>query len=131
MKPTNNLSRRSFVAGSIAGSAVAASARAMAAAMPFISDAESVIAINAEGEGTSSSVTADLANYLAWRGVTAETHTVAPGTRAVGEVLLDACSGCDLLVMGAYTHSRVRQMILGGVTKYVLANAAMPVLMGH
>ncbi len=109
----------------------AQAARAMSAAMPFITDAKSVTVINAEGEGTSSSVTADLATYLAWRGVTADTRTVAPGTRAVGEVLLDACSGCDLLVMGAYTHSRVRQMILGGVTKYMLANAAMPVLMGH
>ncbi len=109
----------------------AQAARAMAAAMPFIIDAESVTVINAEGEGTSSSVPADLVTYLAWRGVTADTHTVAPGKRADGEVLLDSCSGCDLLVMGAYTHSRVRRLILGGVTKHVLSNAAMPVLMGH
>jgi nucleotide-binding universal stress UspA family protein len=109
----------------------AQAARAMAAAIPFIIDAESVTVINAEGEGTSSSVPADLVTYLAWRGVTADTRTVAPGARADGEVLLDSCSGCDLLVMGAYTHSRVRRLILGGVTKHVLSNAAMPVLMGH
>ena len=109
----------------------AQAARAMAAAMPFITKAKLVTVINAEGEETSTSATDDLATYLAWRGVTAETRTVAPGTRAVGEALLDACSGCDLLVMGAYTRSRVRRMILGGVTKHVLLHAAMPVLMGH
>ena len=106
-------------------------ARAVAGAMPFIAESQSVTVINAESEGASSSVTADLATYLAWRGVAAETRAVAPGTRVVGEVLLDACSGCDLLVMGAYTHSRVRRLILGGVTKHVLSNATMPVLMGH
>ncbi|MBL6942212.1 MAG: universal stress protein, partial [Rhodospirillales bacterium] len=51
----------------------------------------------------------------------------------VGEVLLEDCKtiGADLLVMGAYTHSRMRQLILGGVTKHVLANAELPVLMAH
>ena len=39
--------------------------------------------------------------------------------------------GADLLVMGAYTHSRMRQLILGGVTKHVLAEAAIPLLMIH
>jgi nucleotide-binding universal stress UspA family protein len=109
----------------------AQAARAVAAAMPFITDADTVTVINAEGEGETSSGPADLATYLAWRGVTADTRTVAPGSRGVGEVLLDACADCDLLVMGAYTHSRVRRLILGGVTKHVLSNAAMPVLMGH
>ncbi len=109
----------------------AQAARAVAAAMPFVTDADSVTVINAEGEGTASSVAADLATYLAWRGVTADTRTAVPGARGVGEVLLEACSNCDLLVMGAYTHSRVRRLILGGVTKHVMSNAAMPILMGH
>ena len=109
----------------------AQAARAVAAAMPFVTDADSVTVINAEGEGTASSVPADLATYLAWRGVTADTRTAVPGARGVGEVLLEACSNCDLLVMGAYTHSRVRRLILGGVTNHVMSNAAMPILMGH
>jgi guanidinopropionase len=39
--------------------------------------------------------------------------------------------GCGLLVMGAYTHSRLRQLVFGGVTRYMLQNADLPVLMAH
>jgi nucleotide-binding universal stress UspA family protein len=39
--------------------------------------------------------------------------------------------GCDLLIKGAYTQSRLRQMIFGGVTSHVLAHADMPVLLAH
>ena len=42
-----------------------------------------------------------------------------------------AAAGATLLVMGAYTHSRVRQQLLGGVTRHVLAHAETPVLMAH
>jgi nucleotide-binding universal stress UspA family protein len=49
----------------------------------------------------------------------------------VGAGLLAAAHefDCDLLVMGAYSHSRIRQMILGGVTRHVLEHAAVPVMM--
>ena len=40
-------------------------------------------------------------------------------------------AGCDLVVMGGYGHSRVREMILGGVTRHMLASATVPVLMAH
>ena len=39
--------------------------------------------------------------------------------------------GCDLIVKGAYTQSRLRQMIFGGTTRHILANAKLPVLMAH
>jgi len=39
--------------------------------------------------------------------------------------------GCDLLIKGAYTQSRIRQMIFGGTTRHILANAQLPVLMAH
>jgi nucleotide-binding universal stress UspA family protein len=39
--------------------------------------------------------------------------------------------GCDLLIKGAYTQSRLRQMIFGGTTRYILSNADLPVLMAH
>jgi nucleotide-binding universal stress UspA family protein len=59
------------------------------------------------------------------------------GTRttgeAVGEATLDYAKkeGCDLLVKGAYTQSRLRQMMFGGATRHILANAGLPVLMAH
>ena len=50
-----------------------------------------------------------------------------------GETILREASarGCDLLVKGAYTQSRIRQMIFGGATKHLIENAAMPVMMAH
>jgi nucleotide-binding universal stress UspA family protein len=39
--------------------------------------------------------------------------------------------GCDLLLKGAYTQSRLRQMVFGGATSHILANAPLPVLMAH
>jgi nucleotide-binding universal stress UspA family protein len=42
-----------------------------------------------------------------------------------------ASLSCDLLVKGAYTQSRLRQMISGGATRHILANATLPILMAH
>ncbi len=110
----------------------AEASRAVAAAMPLISRSEGVVIMTAENDRTLSGVAPQLANYFAWHGVSAETRTL-PGNSQVGQVLLEDCIavGADLLVMGAYTHSRMRQLILGGVTKHVLGNAELPVLMAH
>jgi nucleotide-binding universal stress UspA family protein len=53
--------------------------------------------------------------------------------RRTGEVILAHANalGCDLLIKGAYTQSRLRQMIFGGTTRYILSNAQLPVLMAH
>ena len=108
-------------------------ARAIGGAMPLIVRAEGVVVMTAESDRTSADMAPDLAKYLAWQGVSAITEAVIPGGRSIGEALLQACrnDAVDLLVMGAYTHSRLRQMILGGVTKHVLAEAELPVLMGR
>ncbi|MBC8269873.1 MAG: universal stress protein [Rhodospirillaceae bacterium] len=110
----------------------AEASRAVAAAMPLITRAQSVTILTAENDKTSSTVAAELVTYFAWHGVSADSRNL-PGGSQVGEVLLEDCKtiGADLLVMGAYTHSRMRQLILGGVTKHVLANAELPVLMAH
>jgi len=110
----------------------AEASRAVAAAMPLITRCDKVIIMTAENDKTSSAVAPELATYFAWHGVRAETRTL-PGRSQVGEVLLEDCTvvGVDMLVMGAYTHSRMRQLILGGVTKHVLANAQLPTLMAH
>ena len=111
----------------------AEAARAVAAAIPFLSRAESVVVVTAESKRTSSDAAGELVPYLAWHGISAATKAIPPSRRAIGEALLGACAdiGADLLVMGAYTHGRVRQLILGGVTRHVLAEATIPVLMVH
>ena len=74
-----------------------------------------------------------LIRYLARHGVKAEAKTSQSKTMAVGAEFLEEAGriSAGLLVMGGYTHSRVRQMVFGGVTKHVLANAKLPVLFAH
>jgi len=106
--------------------------RAVASAMPFLGRAKQV-QIASWGEQLSASSVNDLKDYLGWHGIEAKVSSIdAPGTD-VGEPLLAECKtlGADLLVMGGYTRSRLRQMILGGTTSHVMRNAEIPVLMAH
>jgi len=108
-------------------------ARAVTAAIPFLKRASGVTILTADSDKTSGDVIPALMAYLSWHGVTTEARTSSPEGRQVGEVMLKECTdlGADLLVMGAYTHSRMRQLILGGVTRYILAEARIPVFMAH
>ncbi len=75
-----------------------------------------------------------MARMLKINGIAAEPITLKPsGKRSAGETLLAKAEelGCDLIVKGAYTQSRLRQMIFGGTTRHILANARLPVLMAH
>ena len=76
---------------------------------------------------------AQIARNLMMNGVRAESMIVAPGQRRPGEVLLAQAEalGCDLVVKGAYTQSRLRQMIFGGTTQHILSQAGLPVLLAH
>ena len=73
----------------------------------------------------------DLEQYLAAHRVTADRAAFQAVRNVVGAGLLAAAKefGCDLLVMGAYSHSRLRQLILGGVTRHVLEHATVPLMM--
>ena len=75
----------------------------------------------------------DLQAYLALHDIHAEIATFRPIDKSVGAGLLAAARefGADLLSMGAYSHSRLRQLILGGVTRHILENADLPVLMSR
>jgi nucleotide-binding universal stress UspA family protein len=76
---------------------------------------------------------ADLATALARHKVRAEAAEVTRGDREVGQTLLDAAQemGADLLVMGCYGHSRLREYVLGGATRVLLRRMTIPVLMSH
>lgn len=111
----------------------AQSARAVASAMPLLKRAGSVTALTIDSARTSSDRAPELATYLRWHGISADTQTISGPRSAVGPKLMETLEGkgADLLVMGAYTHSRMRQLILGGVTRSVLEQANVPVLMAH
>lgn len=128
-QPVDGLARRIAVAWN--GSAEAG--RAAAAAVPLMARAERVVILSmAEDDRTIAAPAGELAAFLAWHGITAECKVIAAGSQA-GHALLDECrlQGADLLVMGAYTHSRLRQLILGGVTRHVLNHAELPCLLSH
>jgi nucleotide-binding universal stress UspA family protein len=109
-------------------------ARATAFAMPILKRANRVIVLTVEGGAAVPGPTAQqLCRYLQLHEVAAKPLTVGLDGRLTGEVILFHAKalGCDLLIKGAYTQSRLRQMIFGGTTRYILSNAELPVLMAH
>jgi len=117
----------------VAWNASTEQARTMADAMPLLHQAEHVTIVTVEGSGVAGPSAEQMARSLAMNGVAAEPILLKPGKRPAGEVLLGAADklGCDLIVKGAYTQSRLRQMIFGGTTRHILAHATLPVLMAH
>ena len=116
----------------IAWKPTAQAARAVALAMPFLSRAtEVVIASVAESADTSDEIDR-LVRYLGWHGLAPRIARLQPGPDGAAATLLTAIAGsADLLVMGGYGHSRVREWVFGGFTQHVLAGAPLPVLMAH
>ncbi len=108
-------------------------ARTNAFALPLLRLADNVMVLTVEGGTIPGPSGEDAALQLRRNGVKAAALTVKPGTRTTGEAILDYATthACDLLVKGAYTQSRLRQMIFGGATRHILANANLPVLMAH
>jgi nucleotide-binding universal stress UspA family protein len=117
----------------VAWNASTEQARTTAFAMPLLREAEQVTVLSVEGGMTPGPAGENVALHLRMNGVPADAVTVAPGTRTTGEAILDHAKvlGCDLLVKGAYTQSRLRQMMFGGTTRHILAHATLPVLMTH
>ncbi|MGE5475250.1 MAG: universal stress protein [Bacteroidales bacterium] len=117
----------------VAWNGSAEAGRAVAFALPLMQRAENVTILTlTEDTRTVSATGGELAAFLAWHGINAQVQVVHAGANA-GSVLLGQCAalGADLLVMGAYTHSRLRQLILGGVTRHILGHAPLPCLLCH
>ncbi|HYM71498.1 MAG TPA: universal stress protein [Stellaceae bacterium] len=112
-------------------------ARAVNDAMPLLATASSVTVVTVDPtqsrEEHGDIPGADIALHLARHGVKAAVERTASGGVDVGNVLLSRASdiGAHLLVMGAYAHSRVRELILGGATRTVLESMTLPVFMAH
>jgi nucleotide-binding universal stress UspA family protein len=109
--------------------------RAVHDAIPILKRAAAVtvLSINPDGEPTRRTPSADIALHLARHGIAAEAASTASLDIGVGDVLLSRAAdlGVDLIVMGAYGHSRVREMVLGGATRHLLQHMTVPVLMSH
>jgi nucleotide-binding universal stress UspA family protein len=114
-------------------------ARAVYDALPFLKEAEAVhvVAVNPARTGRDighgQEPGADIALALARHGVKAEAHHIVAEDIQAADTLLSRLSDmdADLLVMGAYGHTRWRDLVLGGVTRSILAHMTVPVLMSH
>jgi len=110
-------------------------ARAIGDAMPFLERAKAVdiVIVAEERKGGDEINGANMGAHLARHGVTANVKRIAKGDLAIEDVLLSyaADSGADFMVMGGYGHSRLREFILGGVTRGILASMTVPVMMSH
>lgn len=126
-----SLGRRPIIAWNASPEAT----RAVTDALPFLQRAERVhvMAFNAGGRGHGELPGADVGLWLTRHGVPVEVSEERAEEINVGELLLSRVSdlNCDLVVMGAYGRSRLRELLLGGVTQTVLESMTVPVLMSH
>ena len=110
------------------------SARAVGDAMPFLHRAKAVEVLIVTGEGSTGDEIpgADIGEHLARHGLEVEVERVVSKGEVTDMILSHAAdAGADLLVMGGYGHSRLREFILGGVTRGILRTMTVPVLMSH
>jgi len=114
------------------------SARAMADALPLLKQAKSVsvLAVGDSGEdvGIARAALAGVVRHLERHGVKAAADYVPGNDEATpGDILLSRAAdlNADLIVMGAYGHSRFRELVLGGVTREILSSMTVPVLLSH
>ena len=108
-------------------------ARTVALTMPFLAAAAKVVVLSVEGDTVTGPHGGEMAAHLARNGIKATATTVEAAGRTIGDAILEeaAALGADLLVKGAYTRNRLRQIIFGGATQHVLRYAAIPLLMAH
>lgn len=108
-------------------------ARAVKDALPFLKRAEKVTILSANPDKGDDVPGADIAVYLSEHNIEASAGKTVSDSVDVGDILLNdvAEGGYDFVVMGAYGHSRLRELILGGVTHHLLGHMTVPVLFSH
>ncbi len=109
------------------------SASAVLSILPWLQSAEAVCVLHSDDYQRRGPQAAELLGYLAVHGIRAELQSFRAIDKEVGAGLLAGCARfeADLVGMGAYSHSRLRQLILGGVTRHVLEKACLAVLMAR
>jgi nucleotide-binding universal stress UspA family protein len=110
-------------------------ARAIGDAMPLLVKAGRVeIVIVSDEKGKQDEIEgADMGEHLARHDLKVEVNRIASGGVDVADVLLShlADSGADFMVMGGYGHSRLREFVLGGVTRSIFRSMTVPILLSH
>ena len=109
------------------------SARAISLAMPVLARAESIDVLSVDGAMVPGPSSSEIADSLRSHGLNVTSQHIKPGTRSAGQTIVDTAiaGGCDLIVKGAYTQSRLRQMIFGGMTRHLIMHSPLPVLFSY
>ncbi len=107
--------------------------RAVEGALDILAKADRVTVMAGRGSAEPALPPEEFRDYLAWHGISSEVHRFDPGATEIGAALLGEAMllRADLLIKGAYSQSRLRQMILGGRTRHIIANTQIPVLLAH
>jgi nucleotide-binding universal stress UspA family protein len=107
--------------------------RAVAAALPVLKAARKVAVINVPDEAGTDLGADALVSYLAWHGIQAAPAPEAGAAGDIGPALVAraTAASADLLVMGAYGHSRVRELVFGGATRHMVEDASIATLLVH
>ena len=125
----NNIGERVLVAWNES----AQSARAVNDAMPFLARAKKVTVLAVGRTDTDEISTAGVVGHLDRHGITAEIERLVASESEIGDLLLSRAADetDDMMVMGLYSHSRLRERVFGGVSREVLRHMTVPVLMSH
>ncbi|MCB1353564.1 MAG: universal stress protein [Rhodobacteraceae bacterium] len=108
-------------------------ARTLTFAMPLLRQAARLVILADESGQFASPSGGQIRRKLALEGIEADLRLLPEGSVMSGKTILEAAEaeGCDILIKGAYTQSRLRQIIFGGATQHILGNARMPLFMAH
>jgi nucleotide-binding universal stress UspA family protein len=110
-------------------------ARAVADAIPILGKSSRIEIVSVTNErGKEDEIEgADIGQHLARHGLKVDVHRISRGNIDVADALLShaADSAADLMVMGGYGHSRLREFVLGGVTRSIFQSMTLPVLLSH
>jgi nucleotide-binding universal stress UspA family protein len=110
-----------------------AAASAVSAAVPYLQKADHVEILSVQRPPLKPDAAEGIREYLMLHGVQAEERLVDAGSKRIGEALLDAAAAhhADLLVIGGYGRGRLRESLIGGVTRHIIAHAELAVFMVH
>jgi len=112
-----------------------AAARAVADAIPILgkSGHVEIVSVTNEPGKQDENEGADIGRHLARHGLKVDVHRISGGDIDVADALLSyaADSSADFIVMGGYGHSRLREFVLGGVTRLIFESMTVPVLLSH
>lgn len=133
LRATDDVPRRFAERIAIGWDGKKAASQAVSAAMPFLKRAAQVEVFSIQRPPLTPEATEGLREYLALHGVTATERLIDAGNKRIGEALLQAArqDNADLLVMGGYGRGRLRESLIGGVTRHLIAHADIAVFMVH